>query len=271
MAKGIFYGVGVGPGDPELITLKGYRVLKEADVSCSPKSKTDKEGVALSVVRSLLDTKQKVLELTFPMTNDKGELELFWDKAVRQILSLLKEGKKVAFITLGDPSLYSTYTYVLKKIKQAGPYPVETIPGVASFCACAAAANIPLTEGDEKLAIIPVVKELDSLRLALQNFENVVLMKTASNYPAVVKILAELGLKDQAIYASRCGLPDGFLKTGLPVCPSDWQGDNLSDEENTDSLTDRPTLPEETEELEELKKVQKDYLSLIIVKRSSYG
>jgi len=268
----------VGPGDPELITLKGYRVLREADVICSPKSKADKEGVALSIVRSLLDTKQKVLELTFPMTNDKGELELYWDKAVRQILSLLKEGKKVAFITLGDPSLYSTYTYVLKKIKQAGPYPVETIPGVASFCACAAAANIPLAEGDEKLAIIPVVKELDPLRLALQNFENVVLMKTASNYPAVVKVLAELGLKDQAIYASRCGLPPlpnpppsrGREGRG-PARPSDWQGDNLSEEEKTDSLTGRLTLPEETEELEELKKIQKDYLSLIIVKRSSYG
>ena len=242
--KGVFYGVGVGPGDPELITLKGYRTLREADVICSPKSRAEKEGVALSIVRSLLDIKQKVLELTFPMTNDKVELELYWDKAVRQILSLLKEGKKVAFITLGDPSLYSTYTYVLKKIKQAGSYPVETIPGVASFCACAAAANIPLAEGDEKLAIIPAVKDLDPLRLVLQNFENVVLMKIARNYPAVVKILAELGLKDQAIYASRCGLPDGFLKAGLSTLP---------------------------EEMEELKEIQKDYLSLIIIKRSSYG
>jgi len=229
----MFYGVGVGPGDPELITLKGYRVLREADVICSPRANAAKESVALSIAGSLLTEKQKILELLFPMTRDKTELELCWNQATSQIINLLKEGKKVAFITLGDPTLYSTYTYVLKKIRQAGSYEVETIPGITSFCACAAAAGIPVAEGEEKLAIIPAVKDLSALRSVLQNFENVVLMKVAGKYNEVLEILEELDLKDKAVYASQCGFPDGFLKRNL----------------------------------DELKETKKDYLSLMIVKK----
>lgn len=213
--KGVFYGVGVGPGDPELITLKGYRVLREADVICSPRSGDGREGVALSVVSSLLTGGQQVLELPFPMTRDRAELEACWSRAAGKIIGLLDEGKKVAFITLGDPALYSTYTYVLRKVREAGDYETVTVPGVASFSACAAAAGIPLAEGDEKLAVIPTVKDLNAVRFALQNFESVVLMKVAGRFDRVVEILTELGLKDRAVYASRCGLPGGTVEYDL--------------------------------------------------------
>jgi len=234
--KGVFYGVGVGPGDPELITLKGYRVLQEADVICSPKSSADKEGVALSIVSEIVKEKgdREILELPFPMTKDQAELELCWEKAAGRIIDLLQAGKKVAFITLGDPTLYSTYTYVLKKIKAAGLWEIETIPGVPSFCACAALAGLPLAEGDEKLAVIPAVKDLDSLRFVLQNFENVILMKVARKYAEVVKILEELDLKDRAVFATRCGLPGGRVEHNL----------------------------------DQVEKSKQDYLSLIMVKSS---
>lgn len=237
--QGKFYGVGVGPGDPELITLKGCRALKEADVICSPSSGKDKEGVALSVIEDLLTEKQIVLKLSFPMTKDKAKLELHWDKAVNQILDFLKKGKRVAFITLGDPSLYSTYTYVLRRIKQAGSFGVETIPGITSFSACTAAAGIPLAEGKEKLAVVPATADLNTLRFTLQNFENVVFMKLSRNYQAVADLLTELSLEDKAIYARRCGFADGFLKPFLGLSP------------------------------EEQEEMQKDYLSLIIVKKEN--
>ena len=215
--KGVFSGVGVGPGDPELITLKGYRVLQEADVICSPKSSADKEGVALSIASEIIKEKgdREILELPFPMTKDQAELELSWEKAADRIIDLLQAGKKVAFITLGDPTLYSTYTYVLKKIKAAGSWEIETIPGVPSFCACAALAGLPLAEGDEKLAVVPAVGDPDSLRFVLQNFENVILMKVARKYAEVVKILEELDLKDRAVFATRCGLPGGRVERNL--------------------------------------------------------
>jgi len=232
--KGVFYGVGVGPGDPELITRKGYRVLREADVVCAPRSGAGREGLALSVVRDFLPEGQQLVELDFPMTRKKAELELCWEKAAAQIIAFLQEGKKVALITLGDPTLYSTYTYVLKKIKQAGSWPIETIPGVPSFCACAAAASLPLAEGEEKLAVVPAVQDPDTLRSVLQNFENVILLKVAGKIDLVAGILEALQLRDRAVFASRCGLPGGFVENNL----------------------------------EEAKKRPKDYFSLIIVKRN---
>ena len=225
--KGVFYGVGVGPGDPDLITLKGYRALQEADVICSPKPAADKEGVALAVARQLLPQPKPVLELPFPMTRDKAKLETCWNDAARRITALLEQGQKVAFVTLGDPGLYSTYTYLCRKVRQAGAYQIVTIPGVASFAACAAEARLPLAEGDEKLAIIPTVKDLQAVRAALQNFENVVLMKISRRYGELVNILKELGLHDRAVYASRCGLAGGFVKHNLTE-PESEPGDYLS-------------------------------------------
>lgn len=226
--------MGVGPGDPELITRKGYRILREADVVCTPRSGAGREGLALSVVRDFLPEGQQLVELDFPMIREKAELELCWEKAAAQIIAFLREGKKVALITLGDPTLYSTYTYVLKKIKQAGPWPIETIPGVPSFCACAAAANLPLAEGEEKLAIVPAGQDPDTLRSILQSFENVVLLKAAGKIEVIAGVLEALHLQDRAVFASRCGLAGGFVENNL----------------------------------EEAKKRPKDYFSLIIVKRN---
>jgi len=237
IVKGMFYGVGVGPGDPELITLKGRRILQEADVICSPKSGADKEGIALSIVKEIIGEEQEVLELHFPMTRDRGELELCREKAAGRIIDLLKAGKKVAFITLGDPTLYSTYTYILQKIRRAGLEEGETIPGINSFSACAAAAGMALAEGDEKLAVLPMVKDLNVLRMVLQNFENVVLMKVAGEFEEVVGVLEELDLKDRTVFASRCGLPGGFIE----------------------------------HDLDKVRQKKKDYLSLLIIKGENNG
>lgn len=239
MAAGVFYGIGVGPGDPELLTIKAYRVLQEAEVICAPRSREEKDGVALSIIQNLkaqglLRAEQEVLELHFPMTREREELERCWKEAAERIVFLLRAGKKVAFLTLGDPAFYSSYTYVARKIRAAGSWRVETIPGVPSFCAGAALAEVSLAEGEEKVAILPGAEDLGFLRWVVQNFENVVLLKASRRHQEVLELLQEMGLAERAIFVSRCGL--------------------------TGELVER---------LGEKKMLEKpDYLSLLIIKRN---
>ena len=134
--KGKLIGIGVGPGDTELLTLKAARILKSVPVVFSPKSAKEKESIALSIVRPILkerkDYKRLMLvEPIFPMIEDKEELEKVWTSASEMIAQYLDSGRDVAFITLGDSSVFSTYSYVQRKL--AGRYEIETIPGIVSI------------------------------------------------------------------------------------------------------------------------------------------
>lgn len=251
--KGKFYGVGVGPGDPELLTIKACRVLREADVICAPRTGAGREGVALSIVGGIVGGEKEVLELPFPMTRDREELERCWEEAAGRIAALLAEGKKVAFVTLGDPTLYSTYTYVLKKIREAGPWETETVPGVPSFCACAAMAGVPLAEGEEKLAVVPLLKDPEVLPPLLRNFENVVVMKVGARYGDVLALLKSSGLAESSFLASRCGFPEGFVRPLAEEPPANAEGEG----EKAGAGGGRKERP--------------DYLSLLIVKRAKAG
>lgn len=214
--RGKIYGLGVGPGDPELLTLKAYRVLKEVDFVCVPKSKAEKDSLALKVVKQAVDRDFEVLELIFPMTHDKEELTRHWDQAVENLADRLGKGAQAAFITIGDPMFYSTYAYILHRLKKHYPdIVVETVPGVTAFSACASFLNEPLTEGDEKLAVIPAAYGLEQVKEVLQNFENIVLMKVNRLYDRLIPLLKELGMLDKAVYVSRCGYEDQFYTTEL--------------------------------------------------------
>lgn len=213
--KGKFYGIGVGPGDPELLTLKAYRLLSQVDVLCIPKSKMEKDSLALKVVRQALDRDFRVLELLFPMSHDEGVLAEHWDRAAEQVAAELEAGHNVAFITIGDPMFYSTYSYLLERVRRDPVVEVLTVPGVTAFAACASLINEPLTEKDERVAVIPAAYNLDDLREVIEGFDNVVLMKVNKNYDAVVSLIEELGLLGRAVYVSRCGYPDQFYTTDL--------------------------------------------------------
>lgn len=214
--KGKIYGIGVGPGDPELLTLKAYRVLKEVDIICVPKSKAEKESLALYVARGVVDRDFEVLELLFPMTHDKDTLQQHWDKAAAQMVEQARAGKSLAFITIGDPMFYSTYAYVLERVKKHHrDISIETIPGITAFAACASMINEPLTEGDEKLVVIPAAYGISAIREALLNYENVVLMKVNRLYDEVAVLLDEMGLLGKAVYISRCGYENQFYSTDI--------------------------------------------------------
>lgn len=212
---GNFYGIGIGPGDPELLTLKALRILKEVDVVFVPKAGIKEESMALEIVQPLINGKE-VIEKVFPMIKDEDRLYGFWQDAARTIKAELVKGKDVAFLTIGDSLTFSTYVYLLRCLKDMIPGEnIHTVPGITSFNAAASLVNLPLAQRDEKLAVIPVSDNVEELRPVLEGFDTVVLMKVAKRLDRVIVLLEELGLADKAVFASHVGLKDTYITYDL--------------------------------------------------------
>lgn len=211
---GKLYGIGVGPGDPELLTLKAKRILQAVDFIAIPKTASDRDSVALSIVEEVLEKKKEIIELLFPMSFDSGVLESSWSNSVSEVKIRLDAGKDVAFITLGDPTVYSTYMYIHKEIRNLG-YDIEIVPGITSFCASAARLGISLGENRESIAIVPSAYDCENLDTILENFDNVVLMKVSRNIFKLKDKLAEKGLADKAVLVSKCGFEDEMIEYDL--------------------------------------------------------
>lgn len=210
MKHGRIYGIGVGPGDPELITLRAASLIKNTPVICAPRASIDAGSFALSIAGGLIDTaNQKVITPVFPMSMDKAVLDGAWSDAADQISAELLNGNDVAFLTLGDPSLYSTYAYILAKVKERVPGVIsETVPGVSSISLSAARAGVDLGLGGERLAIMPMGRDMEPVRRALAEFDTVVLMKVNRSFPKLVALLEETGHLEGSVYVSRCGTKD---------------------------------------------------------------
>ena len=209
LMKGKLYGVGIGPGDPKLLTLKAKEALDKADIIFAPKGSDDGISVARGIIEQVIESKKIYVELTFPMTKDKNLLQKYWRKAAQRIVGEIKKGKQAAFVTLGDPFIYSTYIYLLKMFKQDFPkIDVETIPGISAFNAAASRAGFSLLEGKEKMAVLPVTETLDGIEEALKDFDTVVLMKVGAKLQKVIHLLKQKGLAKTAVLVSRAGHPN---------------------------------------------------------------
>lgn len=197
---GKLYGVGVGPGDPELLTLKAVRVLREADVVLVPDSvKADK--TALHIASAYLQNKT-VETVTTPMVRDKAVVDAAYTAAADRICALLDQGRQVAFLTLGDPTVYSTYMYIHEKVLARG-YDVEVVPGVPSFCAAAARLNLSLCQGSEPLLIVPASHGAEGL---LDVKANKVFMKAGKSILELQSQLRDRGLLDHAAMVENCSM-----------------------------------------------------------------
>lgn len=197
------YGIGVGPGDPELMTRKAVRLIRSCDVIAVPKGGSGGQ-TALHIASELIEDKP-ILHCDMPMVRDQSILDRCHDHAADQICSLLDEDKDVAFLTLGDPAVYSTYWYVHRRVVARG-YEAEIVPGIPSFCAAAARLGQALCEGSQMLHIIPASHKSTKDGLALPG--NKILMKAARSILEVRDILEADGKLENAALVERCSMND---------------------------------------------------------------
>ncbi len=203
---GTLYGIGVGPGDPELITLKALHVLERVPFVFAAASSKNDYSLALNIVRHYI-TQAEVEPLFFPMTTDRQELAAAWQANARRVLEVLQTPADAAFLTIGDPLTYSTYGYLLQTIHSLQPeVKAITIPGITSYNAAAALANIPLVEGEESFYLISGAKGGERLREVLDGSDNIVMLKAYRNFDNIYDTLEELGLLSCTTCVARCGL-----------------------------------------------------------------
>ena len=213
---GIQYGVGVGPGDPELMTLKAARLIRETEVIALPGTAAEETVAYQIAVQAVPELSKKTLvPVAMPMTHDKEEMRRNHDKAADLLEIYLAKEENVVFLTLGDPTIYSTYLYVQKRIADRG-YETCLVSGITSFCAAAARTGTPLVEWNEQLHIIPAVHRLDH---SLDLPGNYVLMKSGKKMGQVKEILRKS--QKEVVMVENCGMKEEHIYRNVDEIPDD--------------------------------------------------
>ncbi len=218
---GCLYGVGVGPGDPELLTLKAVRVLKSAPIVFAPQAEGSRDSLALTVARSCIDeSRQRLIYASFVMG---GTSDSVWADAAERIARYLLRGEDVAFLTQGDPLLYGSFMYVMVKVQVAHPQiPIEVVPGVTSITASASRAKLPLVSHGERLAVIPAMYGIDDLRDVLARSDTVVLMKVNRKTIETVSQMEANGELRRCVFVRRATTPREHIAFSLrDIAPED--------------------------------------------------
>jgi precorrin-2/cobalt-factor-2 C20-methyltransferase len=207
---GKLYGIGVGPGDPELLTIKGLRIIKECDVIALP-SKDKMTCTSYNIVKGVyeeIDKKETIL-LDYPMSKDKELLERCRIENENKITNLLIKGKNIAFLTLGDPTIYSTYIYLHKSMKEKG-FDAEIISGVPSFCSIAASLSISLSEAEEEIHIIPATYGVSK---TFDMSGTKILMKSGTKLKEIKQLVKEKNC--YVAMAENCSMPNEKIVVGV--------------------------------------------------------
>lgn len=238
MTIGTLYGIGVGPGDPELVPLKAVRILGEVDLIFTAASTKNDYSLAEDIVRDHIPAQATIERLEFPMSKSRDVMEAAWRQHAQHIATRLLDGKSAAFLTLGDPLTYSTYGYILRYLKAEWPQvKVHTIPGITSYQAAAAAINQPLVEGEESLVVMSGVHGGERLLEMAGKPENVVFMKAYRNVDGICRALQQAGMAQGSVAVSNCSRKDQTIN---------WDICDLEDQ-------------------------KPNYWTLVIAKRNGYG
>lgn len=208
-----FYGIGTGPGDSSLLTIKAVNTLKELDILYTPEPKKEGKSLALSIVQEYLKEDLEIKQRHFPMSFDDLEKTKAWDEIAIEIEKDVKDGKNVGFVTLGDPMIYSTYVYLLERVR--GKVEVETVPGISSFSNIASNQNFPLVMDREPLIVVPCTTDESKLDYALENYSSIVLMKVYKNFKEIIEKIKKNNLLDHAILVSNSSLNEEKVYTNL--------------------------------------------------------
>lgn len=220
---GVLVGVGVGPGDPELLTLRGRRELRAADVVFVPvaePAQPSEPGYAERVVAAHLE-EATVVRLPFALAPHRREAS--WRSAAAAVAEVAERGGTAAFATLGDPSVYSTFTYLARQVRNLVPgVRVRAVPGVTAAQELASRHGVALVEHDEPLTLLPVTAGLDRVGRALDTGGTVVLYKGGRWSPQLRELLAEHGALERAVYGARLGHPNERVDTTLPDVPAPY-------------------------------------------------
>jgi len=218
MTWGKLYGVGAGPGASDLMTLRAADIVRRVPVLALPRSSDYGASQAWQIIKSVVGTRpeQERLFLTFPMRKEPERLRPAWHKACTEIGARLERGQDVAFVTEGDPSLFSTFIYLQKAAPRLWPdVQVEVVPGVSSVMAVPAVTGIPLADGQERIAILPGTAGLPDLADVLDRFDTIVLMKIGPELPRIVHLLEQRGLLERAVYVSRASHAEQRIERDL--------------------------------------------------------
>jgi precorrin-2/cobalt-factor-2 C20-methyltransferase len=215
---GTFFGIGVGPGDPELITLKGKQILENAKYVFVPKARVQAESIALSIAKRHMSQFAQIQEIVFPMVEDKESLKTHWREAARSVIEVLTAGEDAVFITIGDALFYSTHIYLMRALKEALPdLQTQTVPGVTAFSAAAALTSFPVGEGKYPVLIVPMSDDMEAVDRALAFCGTVVLMKVGKRLEEIVRLLSRHGLASQSVFVARAGLDGERIETDLTL------------------------------------------------------
>ncbi len=199
MAYPKLYCIGCGPGDPDLLTLKAINLIKNADIIYTPTAREGKPSVALSIVEGFLNKDTEIQQLVFPMIKDFNKLKENWKDNTKEITNSIRNGKRAIYLTVGDPSLYSTWIYIYREITNAHKdIEVEVIPGITSIFSFSAEIKTPIGEGEEIIGIIPACYNLDRLKTAAQCCDTLIFLKDGRYFNSVLEILMESGFPGES-------------------------------------------------------------------------
>lgn len=218
MTQGVLYGIGVGPGDPDFITLKAVEILSRVDMVFAASSAKNTHSQAARIAKPHLKPGVPIEMIPFPMTRSKQAMEAAWQDNARTVIKVLEQGKDAAFITLGDCMTFSTYGYVLKHIQKLAPHiEIHSIPGITSYQAAAARINTPLVEGEQSMLLVSGVTGGDKFRGLKDRADNVIFLKAYKNAGDIANALDEAGMADKSVGIVRCGLEGEQIVTDIRV------------------------------------------------------
>lgn len=196
--------VGCGPGDPELLTVKAVKAIQAAEVIACPTAKEGKPSIALTVVDSIIDRQKnpEIVNLVFPMVKDKDTLESTWERNTEILAQKVLDGKRVVYLTVGDPYLYSTWIYLHRELQEKFPQVrISVVPGIVSMFTFASKVGISLAEGAETMAVIPSCYDLSRVKETAKNCDTMIFLKDGRYFDQVIKLLKESGFSDDSLFA----------------------------------------------------------------------